>query len=314
VILKPMLATLASQLPIGPPWTYEVKWDGYRALAVKEYNRVRLESRNQKDLTRDYPTIVSAILAAPQPKFILDGEIVALDKSGRPSFQALQHRKMSSTVCAFYAFDVLSVGDESVMGKPLKARRQTLRSLIAGTGILQSEPLPGAVDHIEHEIRRLGLEGAVAKRDDSVYKPGERSNEWIKVRFSPQQEFVIGGFKPSASNFESLVVGCYEQKRLQFAARVRSGFTPYAKAEVFRRIVDRQVDKCPFVDLPNSDGGGQWGEGVTEEDMTKLCWVKPTVVVQVEFVEWTDGGLLRHPKFVGLRDDKKASEVKRERL
>jgi len=307
-----MLATSAKELPVGPHWTYEVKWDGYRALAVKEYTVARLESRNQKDLTRDYPTIVSAVMAAGHPKFILDGEIVALDQSGRPSFQALQHRRSSSTVFAFYAFDVLSVGDESLMGKPLKARRQTLRSLIAGTGILQSEPLPGAVEHIEQEIRRLGLEGAIAKRDDSVYMPGERSHEWIKVRFSPQQEFVVGGFKPSASNFESLVVGVYEQKRLKFSARVAAGFTPYAKAEVFRRIVDRQVDKCPFIDLPNSDGGGQWGEGVTDEDMAKLRWVRPSVVVQVEFVEWTDGGILRHPKYVGLRDDKKPNDVKRE--
>ena len=312
MILKPMLATAANEIPLGPQWSYEVKWDGYRAFALKEYNSVRLESRNQKDLTRDYPTIVSAVEGAREPKFVLDGEIVALDKSGRPSFQALQHRRTSSIVLAFYAFDVLSVGDESVMQKPLKTRRQTLRSLIAGTGILQSEPLPGAPEHIEHEIRRLGLEGVVAKRDDSFYRPGERSDDWIKVRFSPRQEFVIGGYKPSASNFESVVIGYYEQKQLHFAARVRAGFTPYARAEVFRRIVDRSVEKCPFVDLPNSKSGGQWGEGVTEEDMTRLRWVKPNVVIQVEFVEWTDAGVLRHPKFIGLREDKKAGEVRRE--
>jgi len=312
MILKPMLAAQANELPVGPRWTYEVKWDGYRALAIKDYSGVRLESRNQKDLTPDYPVIVSAVEAAKAPKFVLDGEIVALDHSGRPSFQALQHRRTSGMALAFYAFDVLAIGDESTIRKPLKARRQALRSLIAGSGLLLSDPLPGSPAHIEQEIRRLRLEGVVAKKDDSVYRPGERSDDWIKVRFSPQQEFVVGGYTPNASNFEGLVVGYYDQKKLKFAARVRSGFTPYSKAEIFRRIADRSVEKCPFVDLPNSESGGQWGEGITEAEMAKLRWVKPTVVVQVAFVEWTSAGLLRHPKCVGIREDKRVTDVVRE--
>src|SRR5580765_3580817 len=118
MILKPMLAVQAHALPVGPRWTYEVKWNGYRALAIKDYSGVRLESRDQKDLTRDFPTIVSAVEAAKEPKFILDGEIVALDSTGRPSFQALQHRRTSALT--FYAFDALAIGDESMLRKPLK--------------------------------------------------------------------------------------------------------------------------------------------------------------------------------------------------
>ena len=178
---------------------------------------------------------------------------------------------------------------------------------------MMSEALPGSPKRIEAEIRRLGLEGVVAKRGDSLYVPGERSDAWVKVKFSPQQEFVVGGFKPDASNFESLVVGYYgADKKLRYAAKLRAGFTPHLKAEVFRRIADSPTSRCPFVDLPNSTGRSRWGEGITEEDMATLKWVKPRLVVESAFVEWTREGLLRQPKFVGLREDKKPRDVTRE--
>jgi bifunctional non-homologous end joining protein LigD len=308
-----MLATSAADLPEGPQWTYEVKWDGYRALAVKEGSRVRLISRNQKDLTRDYPSVVAAIQTLRQPSAVLDGEIVALDAKGRPSFQALQHRSTVGLAIVYYAFDLLAVGLETLLNESLDARRHRLKLLTLGSDVLLSETLPGSRHRIEREIRRLGLEGVVAKRRDSTYRPGQRSDAWVKVKFSPRQEFVVGGYKPNASNFESILVGYYDERRLYFAGKVRAGLTPHLRTGVFRRLEPIAVERCPFVNLPNSTGRGHWGEGITAADMRTLRWVKPTMVVDVSFVEWIHDGLLRHPSFLGLRDDKQAREVRRER-
>jgi bifunctional non-homologous end joining protein LigD len=179
------------------------------ALAIKSPRGVRLLSRNAKNLTRDYPTVVAGVAALKAAELVLDGEIVALDADGRPSFQALQHRRTTSLAVVYYAFDLLQVGEELLLDKPLDERRHGLKKLVtkANPAILLSEPLPGSAEQIEHEIRQLGLEGIVAKRRDSTYRPGQRSHEWVKVKFSPQQEFVIGGYKPSGANFDSILVG-----------------------------------------------------------------------------------------------------------
>jgi bifunctional non-homologous end joining protein LigD len=310
-----MLAQSADRLPTGRAWTYEVKWDGYRTLAVKDRGRVTLLSRNHKHLTRDYPSVGAAVLALSAPSFVLDGEIVALDSAGRPSFQALQHRAMRGLTLVYVAFDALTIDGESLLHEPLSARRTRLRGVLADASptVILSEPLPGSPVQIETEIRKLGLEGVVAKRTDSLYSAGQRSDAWVKVKFSPRQEFVVGGYKPGPSGFESLVIGYYDgDQKLHYAAKLRSGFTPHTRADLFRRIAAQPVRRCPFADLPNSDGRGHWSQGVTAEDMTKLRWVKPMVVVDAAFVEWTRDGLLRHPKFVGIREDKKASTVVRE--
>lgn len=308
-----MLATPARTLPAGRQWTYEVKWDGYRALAIKNGARVQLLSRNQKDLTRDYPAVAAAIAQLNTPALTLDGEIVALDADGRPSFQALQHRRTGALAVAYFAFDVLEIDRKSLLGTPLDARRVRLRQIVTRPGIVMlSEPLPGSPVEIEREIRRMRLEGVIAKRRDSIYRPGQRSDAWVKVKFSPRQEFVVGGFKPSGATFDSILVGYYDRRKLYFAGKVRAGFTPRMRAELFRRIAGTPVRTCPFVNLPNSTGRSHWGEGITEADMAALRWVKPTAVVEVEFVEWTEDGLLRHSRAVAVRDDKRATDVRRE--
>ena len=134
----------------------------------------------------------------------------------------------------------------------------------------------------------------------------------MKVKFSPRQEFVVGGYKPNASNFESILVGYFDKRKLYFAGKVRAGFTAHSRAEVMRRIADHPVARCPFANLPNSTGKSHWGEGIIAEDMKALRWVKPTAVVEVGFVEWPLDGLLRHSTFVGIRTDKRASAVQRE--
>ena len=315
MIPRPMLAHSADELPVGRRWTYEVKWDGYRAIAVKDRGRVRLLSRNHKDLTRDYPGVAAAIAKLSAPAFAIDGEIVALDPSGRPSFQALQHRSTAGLTLVYFAFDVLTIGGDSWLRQPLDRRRAVLRSLLAGAAppLMLSEPLPGSPTQIAAEIRKLGLEGVIAKRIDSLYSAGQRSDAWVKVKFSPRQELVVGGYKPNASDFESLLVGYYgEDKKFYYAAKVRSGFTSHAKGELFRAVASIPARRCPFVNLPNSIGRTHWGAGITEEDMAKLRWVTPRLVIDVAFVEWTRDGLLRHPKFLGIREDKKPKDVVRE--
>jgi bifunctional non-homologous end joining protein LigD len=307
-----MLAASADTLPEGPEWTYEVKWDGYRAIAVKDGDRVRILSRNEKDLTRDYPSVVTAVRSVRVPQLTLDGEIVALDDEGRPSFQALQHRSTAGLTIAYYAFDVLSVGRESLIAQSLAVRRGRLRLLILGSGVLLSEPLPGSPSRIEREIRRLGLEGVIAKRRDSLYRPGQRSDEWVKVKFNRRQEFVVGGFKPEGDSFDSLLIGYYDGRRLMFAGRVRAGFTPHERREVLGAIARHRSAVCPFANLPNVESRGRWGEGITPEDMKALQWVEPTIVVEVSFVEWTRDGLLRHPRYAGFRADKAAKNIRRE--
>jgi bifunctional non-homologous end joining protein LigD len=301
-----MLATAASRLPTGRDWTYEVKWDGYRTLAVLESGSVRLFSRNLKDVTKSYPAVARAVAALRTNSAVIDGEVVALDEAGRPSFQALHHG--AGHRLAFFVFDLLRLNGDDLTGWPLTKRRSHLTTLVRDSGLLLSEPLPGSPDEIERAIRGMQLEGVVAKRSSSRYEPGRRSPSWIKVRFNRRQEFVIGGYKPAPVNFDSILVGCYEGRRLRFSAKVRAGFRGQARSAVFVRIAAHVVARCPFSNLPNS-GSGRWGEGITAEDMTRLVWVKPQVVVEVAFVEWTRDGLLRHPQFVGLREDKLASEV-----
>jgi bifunctional non-homologous end joining protein LigD len=306
-----MLATSADRLPVGTDWTYEVKWDGYRTLALKAGQRVTLLSRNLKDATAQYASVARGVEQLQAEKLLLDGEIVALDDDGRPSFQALHHQSAHTLV--YYAFDVLHCDGRDLLRIPLDERRAVLATLLGGARIFSSDPLPGTPDRIEQAVRELKLEGVVAKRRSSLYEPGRRSSSWVKVKFNRRQEFVVGGFKPHSSNLESLVVGYYESGKLLFAGRVRAGLTPHDRAEVFRRIAADQTPRCPFANLP-STGTGHWGEGVTAEDMTRLRWVKPKVVVEVSFVEWTRDNALRHSEFVALRDDKRPADVTRDAI
>ena len=164
---------------------------------------------------------------------------------------------------------------------------------------------------IERAVRRLNLEGVVAKRRESTYEPGRRSGAWVKVKFSARQEFVIGGYKPGGGPFDSLLVGYYDGPRLMFAGKVRNGFTPALRARLFNQLAPLAAARCPFANLPSSRTS-HWGEGITAEEMTQLRWLKPITVAEVAFTEWTRDGHLRHSAFVALRDDKAPREVRRE--
>ncbi len=309
---EPMAAKLVSELPAGPEWLYEVKWDGYRALAIKEGDEVRLLSRRNNSLAGDFPEIVEAVREVNAERAILDGEIVALDASGRPSFHALQHRSERQDVSlVFYAFDLLHLDGEDLASLPLMERKQQLEAVVSETRVLYSAELPGEAADVVAAVAQVGLEGVVAKRRDASYEPGERSGAWKKMKIALEQEFVVGGYKPSARSFETLLVGTYQDGQLMYAGKVRAGFDPRSRAAVAAQVLRLTVRECPFANLPETKSG-RWGEGVTAADMETLKWVKPQQVIQVGFVEWTRQGHLRHATFRGLRPDKRARDVVRE--
>jgi DNA ligase D-like protein (predicted ligase) len=307
----PMAALLVDKLPSGDEWLYEAKFDGYRALVLKDGAKVRILSRKGNDLTATYPAIRHAAEELKAKSAVLDGEIVAFDESGRPSFQQLQHRAAKSMAIRFFAFDLLQLGGKDLQAESLTTRRTALRNLVAGSDLDFSEELAGTAAQVIHAVTQVGLEGVIAKRRDSRYEPGKRSGAWRKLKLQHRQEFVIGGYKPENTNFQSIVVGYYEARQLRFAARVRAGFTAAQRAALFEVLRPLTVEKCPFADLPTGRTG-HWGEGVTEEDMTVLKWVKPALVAEIAFTEWTLDGHLRHSVFVGIRSDKRAREVTRE--
>ena len=306
----PMLARLADKLPVAPAWSYEVKLDGYRCIAVKDGSRITLNSRRATHGTK-YPGVIAAVAALKADRAVLDGEIVAVDANGHPSFQALQHPKASNGyTIVFYAFDLLRLNDRDLRREPLSIRRQLLIHVVRGSRVLLSEPLPGTPAEIERAVRHMGLEGVVAKRNDSRYQPGERSGAWVKVKFQPSQDFVIGGFLPDGNRVESLIVGVYDGRKLVATGNVRAGLTVPLRRQLYALLQPLRAPKCPFVNLPNARKS-HWYEGITAEDMPKMTWLRPHVVAEFAFTEWTNEGLLSHPRYVDLRPDVPASSVRR---
>ena len=312
--VTPMAAQPVGVLPEGDAWLYEPKLDGYRAMLLKDGKRVQLLSRNEKDLTRMYPTVAAAAQRLKAEQAVIDGEIVALSEHGRPSFQALQHRSSHPKHrIVFYVFDALNVNGRDLTSEPLTTRRAQLPRIIGdGTVIRPSMELPGSATEIVRALRAAGLEGVIAKRRDSTYQPGERSNDWVKLKLERQQEFVIGGYRPDGtSGFDALLVGYYEGKKLFFAGKVRAGLVPHVRREVLERLKPLRTAKCSFANLPDVEIA-RWGGGVSAEQMGEMQWTKPQLVAQIRFTEWTAENRLRHAAFLGLRVDKTASEVRRE--
>lgn len=309
-----MAAQTVKGLPQGHEWLYEPKLDGYRALVLKDGERLQVLSRNHKDLTQMYPRVAAAGQRLNARQAVLDGEIVALAEDGRPSFQALQHRgSHPEHQIVFYAFDVLHLDGRDLMGEPLIKRRARLPKLVGENATIRlSRDLPGSVADIVQTLRAAGIEGVVAKRKRSTYQPGARSGDWVKLKLEQQQEFVIGGYKLEGSaGLGALLVGYYEGKKLQFAGKVRAGMVPHLRREVLEILKPLATPECPFANLPHADAG-RWGGGISAQQMREMRWTRPEVVAQVRFTEWTADKRLRHAAFSGLRFDKSATEVHRE--
>ncbi len=310
--VEPMLCKSVDELPAEDGWTFEIKFDGYRCIAVKQGAKATLYSRNQKSLNKRFPKLVKAVEALPGD-LVLDGEIVAMDEQGRPSFQQLQNNQSSEVDVTLYAFDLLNMDGEDLRSLAIEERREKLTDLLSSSDpLIHSSPLLDApADEVLEAVTKMGLEGVVGKRKGSKYEQGDRSGAWIKHRTDRQQEFVIGGFIPGSHGFDDLLIGVYEGKELMYVAQLRNGFVPRVRQQVFAQLKKHVIDECPFANLPE-DRKSRWGEPMTAKKMESCTWLKPKLVCQVAFVEWTDGGKLRHCRFLGMRDDKAPAKVVRE--
>jgi len=301
-----------SKLPEDLRWLWEIKLDGYRAIAVKSASDVKLFSRQKKSLNTQFPYIVEGLAELPA-ETVVDGELVAIDDSGRPDFNLLQNFRSEASRIHYYVFDLLCCKGRDLTRVPLFERRALLKSLVAinDKRIRISDYVEASPSDLVSVAREQGLEGVIGKRKDSLYQPGKRSGAWIKYRVNRGQELVIGGYVPGTHGLDSIVVGYYKGDELIYVARVRNGFVPASLRQVFGKLQPLVIPRCPFGNLPETRRS-RWGEGLTAEGMKKCVWVRPELVAQIEFLEWTESDHLRHSKFVGLRDDKDARSVIKE--
>ncbi|MDQ6939218.1 MAG: non-homologous end-joining DNA ligase [Verrucomicrobiota bacterium] len=317
--ISPMKAKLAEAAPTGGDWSYELKFDGIRLIAVKDGTKVNLISRNKNELGARFSEVAEAIASLPGKNCVIDGEVVAVDERGRSSFQLLQGRELpggKNYPVYFYAFDLLQAEDRLLLNQPLEKRKAWLQQLCAGARdpIRYSGEIEGDVAKLLEQVQRLGLEGLIGKLCGSVYESDRRSGAWIKLKVLNEQEFVIGGYTPPAGArkyFGALLVGYYERNRLLFAGKVGTGFDAKSLASLHAKLRKEARNHCPFADLPSKQNG-QWVQGITPSMMRKMYWVNPVFVCQIKFAEWTRDAKLRQPVFLGLREDKTPKEVKRE--
>jgi bifunctional non-homologous end joining protein LigD len=294
-------------LPPGDDWVYEVKWDGYRALGYVRGGDARLVSRNGNDLTARFPDVAKALAkGARSPECVVDGEVCALDENGRPSFSAMQQGK-AGTPLVYEVFDLLEVDGVPIVDLPLLERRERLEALIDRRQ--KTVQVSGFFENGEALLEAAaeqGLEGVMAKRPASRYAEGKRTRDWLKVKTHGRQEFVICGWTKGqgrrAGRFGSLVLGTYRGKELSWVGNVGTGFKERDIDELLAKLEPLRTDTAPFKEIPKMPK-------VRKGD---VVWVKPKLVCEVEFVEWTHDGHLRAPSFQGLRDDKPAVEVRRE--
>jgi bifunctional non-homologous end joining protein LigD len=304
---SPMLATLAQEVPRGAGWEFEVKWDGYRAIAAVSQGEATLTSRNGNDLTARFQHVAKEIVKAVKtPDCVLDGEVCALDETGRSSFSAMQQGK-PETPLVFYAFDLLELDGEPLVDLPLVERRKRLTELLDRRN--RTARLSEGFDDgnaLLQAATEQRLEGIMAKRLDSRYFPGKRTRDWLKVKTHGEQEFVIVGFTKGtgrrASSFGALVLGYYQGGELVYAGNVGTGFNSREIDKLLDKLRPLKLPTSPFREVPK----------MPKVRKSDVIWVEPKLVCEVEFAEWTHDGRLRAPSYKGLREDKPAEDVRRE--
>lgn len=301
-VIKPMLCTLVDQPFDRENWLFEMKWDGYRAIGTKQDGEIRLYSRNNLDFRQKYPEIAEALAALPD-NTVIDGEIVAIDKEGRPHFERLQNwGQVREGELRFYAFDLLWFKGHDVREAQLVERKQLLRDIIPKSSAIKYS------DHIETKgarffktIQKEHLEGMVAKRADSPYQDGKRGGDWLKVKTHLRQEVVIAGFtepRGSRQHLGSLLLGIYKDGELVYTGHSGGGIPDKARKELRQKLDQLEAKKSPFSTTPKLDAA------------THFC--KPQLVCEVSFSEWTKEGYMRHPVFEGMRPDKKPTDIHKE--
>lgn len=299
--LSPMLATLTDKPFDDPDWIFETKWDGFRAVAVARPGHASLYSRNLLDISRKYPTICEALATITQ-EAVFDGELVALDEHGRSRFQLLQNAEREAVHLLYCVFDLLYFDGKDLRSLPLLKRKELLEEVLPKSPLLHySAHVVGSGLKAFARAKRAGEEGVMAKLATSRYHSGARTRDWLKVKASQEQEVVIVGFtapRRSRKYFGALVLAVREGKRWEYAGRAGTGFDAETLRSLHQKMVPLITAKKPVV------------EKVPDEANT--TWVKPKLVAEVKFTEWTAAGEMRHPVFLGLRTDKKATDVIRE--
>ena len=306
-----MLPTLFAEPPADPGWVFEIKWDGVRVLALRVGDRVRLRSRTGVEVTARYPEVATAVAGLPGGDLALDGEIVALDDNGRPSFHRLQRRMhLTRDVAAAaarvpataYVYDCLALDGRDLRSLPLLERKAFLRAILRTRGAVRyTDHVDGNGAAFLETACAAGLEGVIAKRADSPYRGGRRT-EWRKIKCHRRQEFVIGGYtdpKGTRPHLGAVHLGVYDGRTLVYVGRVGSGLDTAALRDLHGRLRALASDRCPFTRGAPARGRGDH-------------WVRPELVCEVRFGEWTPDGSVRHPIFLGLRPDRLPHQVRRE--
>lgn len=304
--VPPMLATATGKIPEGPQWVYEIKLDGFRGLAIKRDGQVDIFSRRGNRLK--YPSLIAAFDALADDT-IIDGEVVALDSGGRPSFNDLQNWTPAKPIY-FYAFDLIAYRGRDTTNLPLLERRSLLEDALKPLRdpIRLSPIIETSAGELIRAVRENALEGIVAKRIDGKYDARARSDSWLKFKIGKSEEFVIGGYVRGTYVFDSLCVGQYDDAgKLIFVGKVRNGLNPRLRLKVASKFRGLETGKCAFANLPEASSG-PWGVGLTAEGMKDCVWLKPKLVVEVGYSEFAHH--LRHPRFIRLRDDKAPREAK----
>jgi len=312
--VRPQLATLVDSVPQGDEWLHEIKFDGYRILCRIDEGRAKFLTREEQDWTRRFGSLVEAAQDLPAKEAFLDGEVVALEENGVTNFQLLQNslKENNTAILVYFVFDLLYLDGWDLTRCPLRDRKKILERILkpkrakkAPNSLRYSEHWISQGDELYQESCRKGLEGIISKKADQPYRSG-RSRDWLKVKCSKSQEFVIGGFTEPAgsrSGLGALLVGVHdEQGKLLYAGRVGTGFTQQSLKELRSRLDSLERDSPPFINPPK----GAEARGVH--------WVEPKLVGAVAFAEWTTDNLLRHPSFQGLREDKPVTEITREKV
>jgi bifunctional non-homologous end joining protein LigD len=304
---SPMLATLAKDLPQGSGWLYEVKWDGFRAIADVSGGEATLTSRQGNDLTARFPTVARELARAVKtPDCIIDGEICALDEEGRASFSAMQQGKPDTPI-VYYVFDLLELEGEQLVERPLTDRRKRLEALLdrRNRGVRLSETFDDGKALLE-AAKKQRLEGIIAKRADSSYAVGRRSRDWLKIKTHGRQEFIIAGYSKGqgrrSGRLGSLILAVKRGRNLVYVGNCGTGFTDKEIDRLMRKLRPLEREEPPFREVPK----------MPKIRKADVVWVEPKLVCEVEFVEWTHDGHLRAPSYQGLREDKSADEVRRE--
>jgi bifunctional non-homologous end joining protein LigD len=300
--IKPMLACLIDKPFNDKEWLFEIKWDGYRAIAEIDENKVLLYSRNLQSFNDHFPQIVKS-LERLKGKMILDGEIVAFDNEGNARFQLLQNYRQGEGILKYCVFDILYLEDRDLRDLPLIKRKELLKEVVGRldvSTIYYSDYVPELGIQFFQEAKKLKLEGIIGKKSDSKYL-SKRSPAWVKIKTQQRQEAVICGFTPSTAAgrlFASLILGVYEGKKLIYAGHVGTGFDQRSQKELYRQLEPLITKHCPFKDVPKIG--------------SEMTWVKPQLVAEISFQEWTSEHIMRQPVFHGLREDKPARNVHKE--